>query len=195
MPRGTGPDARNRTSDPDSRVLPGAGEDHHRVITVESPCRAPPHQEQPGQAIRPSGQPTEGCANGGEGRRGSLLTCWPAAARPARGELGYCGAAGGAAHQRAVHLEQSLQRELVCGSGAAACAAQTTSSASRPVQSGPSPSPASARGRAVDSGRGCPAGRAGGVKRLTASSPTSHPPHPTSRRSRASSDLIRGKAA
>ena len=102
---------------------------------------------------------------------------------------------GAAAHQWVVHLEQSLQRELVCGSGAAACAAQTTSSASRPVQSGPSPSPASARGRAVDSGRGCPAGRAGGVKRLTASSPTSHPRHPTSRRSRASSDLIRGKAA
>ena len=44
-------------------------------------------------------------------------------------------------------------------------------------------------------GRGCPAGRAGGVKRLTASSPTSHPPHPTSRGSRASSGLIGGKAA
>ena len=44
-------------------------------------------------------------------------------------------------------------------------------------------------------GRGCPAGRVGGVKRLTASSPTSHPPHPTSRGSRASSGLIGGKAA
>ena len=40
-----------------------------------------------------------------------------------------------------------------------------------------------------------PCGAGGGVKRLTASSPTSHPPHPTSRRSRASSALIGGKAA
>ena len=104
-------------------------------------------------------------------------------------------AGGAAAHQWVVHLKQSLQRELVCGSGAAACAAQTTSPASRPVQPSPSPSSASARGQAVDSGRGCPAGRAGGVKRLTASSPTSHPPHPASMRSRASSDLIAGKAA
>ena len=111
-------------------------------------------------------------------------------------ELGYCGVAGGAAaHQRAVHLEQSLQRELVCGSGAAACAAQTTSPASQPDQPGPSPSSASARGRAVDSGPGCPAGRAAGVKRLTSSSPTGHPPHPASTRSRASSDLNAGKAA
>ena len=38
-----------------------------------------------------------------------------------------------AAHQRAVHLEQSLQRERVCGSGAAARVAQTTSPASRAV--------------------------------------------------------------
>ena len=42
-------------------------------------------------------------------------------------------AGGAAAHQRAVHLEQSLQRERVCGSGAAACVAQTTSPASRAV--------------------------------------------------------------
>ena len=113
-------------------------------------------------------------------------------------KLGYCGVAGGAAaHQRAVHLEQSLQRELVCGSGAAACVAQTPSPASRAVQPGPFPSSASAQGRAIDSGRGCPlpAGRAGGVKRLTASSPTSHPPHPSSRRSRSSGGLIGGKAA
>ena len=34
-------------------------------------------------------------------------------------------AGGAAARQRAVHLEQSLQRERVCGSGAAACVAQT----------------------------------------------------------------------
>jgi len=41
-----------------------------------------------------------------------------------------------------------------------------------------------------------PCGAGGAVKRLTASSPTSHTPHPTtSRRSRASSALIGGKAA
>ena len=113
----------------------------------------------------------------------------------ASGSIGMHVAGGAAAHQRAVHLEQSLQRELVCGSGAAACVAQTPSPASRAVQPGPFPSSASARGRAVDSGRGCPAGRAGGVKRLTASSPTSHPPHPSSRRSRSSGGLIGGKAA
>ena len=84
------------------------------------------------------------------------------------GSIGMHVAGGAAARQRAVHLEQSLQRERVCGSGAAACVAQTTSPASRAVQSGPAPSSASARGRAIDSGRGCSAGRSQGVKRLTA---------------------------
>ena len=100
-----------------------------------------------------------------------------------------------AAHQRAVHLEQSLQRERVCGNGAAARVAQTTRPASRAVKSGSSPSSAGARGRAIDSVRGCFAGRARGVKRLTASYLTGRPPHLTSRRPRASSDLIGGKAA
>ena len=54
--------------------------------------------------------------------------------------------------------------------------AQTTSSASRAVQSEPSPSSASARGRAIDSVRGCSAGRSGGVKRLTAWWWTRRPP-------------------
>ena len=47
--------------------------------------------------------------------------------------IGMHAAGGVAAHQRAVHLEQSLQRERVCGSGAAARVAQTTSPASRAV--------------------------------------------------------------
>ena len=49
------------------------------------------------------------------------------------GSIGMHAAGGVAAHQRAVHLEQSLQRERVCGNGAAARVAQTTSPASRAV--------------------------------------------------------------
>ena len=50
------------------------------------------------------------------------------------GSVGMHVAGGAAAHQRAVHLEQSLQRdERVCGNGAAARVAQTTSPASRAV--------------------------------------------------------------
>ena len=52
------------------------------------------------------------------------------------------------------------------------------------------PHPASAREQAIDSVRGCSAGQARGVKRLTAWYLTRRPPHLTSRRSRSSSDLI-----
>ena len=122
------------------------------------------------------------------------MEVWLRRAEPSS-ELGYYERRAGRRRTSGWCTWQSLQRELVCGSGAAACAAQTTSPASQPVQPGPSPSSASARGRAVDSGPGCPAGRAAGVKRLTSSSPTGHPPHPASTRSRASSDLNAGKAA
>ena len=95
------------------------------------------------------------------------MEVWLRRAEPSS-ELGYYERRAGRRRTSGWCTWQSLQRELVCGSGAAACAAQTTSPASRPVQSGPSPSPASARGRAVDSGRGCPAGRVG---------PSSDSPH------------------
>ena len=54
------------------------------------------------------------------------------------------------------------------GNRAAACVTQTACPAQRARLSDVSPSSASARGRAIDSVRGYSAGRAGGVKRLTA---------------------------
>ena len=73
--------ARCEESNLGPRQQGAAGADHHRGITVECPCRAPPHQEQPGQASE-GAQPTEGRQTAARGRMGSLLTCWPAIRPP-----------------------------------------------------------------------------------------------------------------
>ena len=69
LPRG--PDTRNRTSNPDSWVLPG------RTTTggeARSTRARPPHPMGSQGKLRPSGQPREGSQTAVRGRRGSLLT-------------------------------------------------------------------------------------------------------------------------
>ena len=69
LPRG--PDTRNRTSNPDSWVLPG------RTTTggeARCPRVRPPHPMGSRGKLRPSGQPREGGQTAGRGRRTTLLT-------------------------------------------------------------------------------------------------------------------------